>query len=954
MQAIFFGRWLRPLAGSLVLLFLVACATTILPGAGTQPVSSPNDDYAYRHLVLDNELQVLLISDPGAPKAAAALDVLVGSGDNPPGREGLAHFLEHMLFLGTDKYPEAGDYQQYIAEHGGSHNAYTSFEHTNYFFDIQAPYLEDALDRFSRFFIAPRFDEGYVGREMNAVEAEFQMGLRSDPRRGLDVLQAVMNPEHPFSQFTVGSLETLADRPGAPIRKDLLEFYEQHYSANKMRLVVFGAESLDELEAMVVPRFAPVPNRNIETGEIAAPLFAPDTLPLLVQVQPQATLRQLEVSFPVADYRSAYRSNPLGYLGNLVGHEGEGSLLARLKEEGLAESLGAGSGLGWRGGALFSVSIGLTEKGLAEKDRVLQLLFAYLEMLRQEGPQQWLYEEQSRLAELQFRYREKSEPINYASALASGMHYYAPEDILRGGSLMTDYDPAMLEELLSRVVPGNALVTLSHQSVEVDRVSPFYAVPYSAGPVTPELLQRWTAPVPDAGLALPPPNEFIAEDTSLVSATVVAGAPAKVLEETRQAVWFGQDTEFGIPRGALYINFRSPEVGEGATQAAAAVLYTALLKDAVNEFTYPAQLAGLNFDVYKHAQGISLRVSGYNDKQLLLLDRLLDAVQASSFAEQRFDNIRADLIRNLENSVAKRPSSQVIDDVREALLHGEWGEQTLVQALQVMTLAELTAWVEAFWAQATAETMLYGNYEADVVPKLAARVGELLAEGEPPALPPLRVTRIAPGESLHYPVEVDHDDAVVGWYLQGRDRSWRDRAATALTAHIIKTGFFQELRTEQQLGYVVSAFPWPQLDIPGLMLLIQSPSASAPEVTRAIDAYMDGVTGGLDEEQFLRYRKSLVAEIQRPDKNLWERAEFYWQSIAKKEFAFDGRLQLADAVSGLSLTDWSDYFTDVFREQRHSLLVVAPGREKSLPEGYGETVESAGALKARQAFYTID
>ena len=727
MQARFFRQWLRPLAGSFALLFLVACAN--LPGAGIQPVQSPNDDYAYRYLTLENELQLLLISDPGAPKAAAALDVLVGSGDNPPGREGLAHFLEHMLFLGTDKYPEAGDYQQYIAEHGGSHNAYTSYENTNYFFDIQAPYLEGGLDRLARFFIAPSFDEAYVEREMNAVEAEYQMGLRSDPRRGLDVLQAVMNPEHPFSQFTVGSLDTLADRPEARIRDDLLKFYDQHYSANKMQLVVFGAESLDELEAMVVPRFAPVPNRGTEVEAITAPLFAPEALPMLIQVQPQATLRQLEVSFPVPDYRSAYRSNPLGYLGNLVGHEGSGSLLARLKAEGLAESLGAGSGLGWRGGALFSVSIGLTEDGLAQQDRVLQLLFAYLDMLREEGPQQWLYEEQSQLAELQFRFREKANPVNYASALASGMHHLAPEDILRGSSLMTDYDPVMLEELLSYLVPVNALVTLSHQSVETDRESPFYAVPFSVQAVSSDSLQRWTAPVGDAALALPPPNEFIAEDVSLAAPDAVASAPVRVLSAGRQEVWFGQDTEFRVPRGALYINFRSPQVGESATQAAAAVLYTSLVRDAVNEFTYPALLAGLNFDVYKHAQGISLRVSGYNDKQLLLLDRLLDVVQASSFDEQRFVNIRADLIRSLENSVAKRPGSQLIDDLREALLHGEWGEQALIEALQAMTPVELSGWINAFWAQATAETMLYGNYDATVVPQLAARVGELLAVG---------------------------------------------------------------------------------------------------------------------------------------------------------------------------------------------------------------------------------
>ncbi|HAD08332.1 MAG TPA: hypothetical protein DCF62_02515, partial [Porticoccaceae bacterium] len=114
---------------------------------------SPADDRAYRYLTLDNGLAVLLISDPDTDKAAASMNVQVGSFDNPPEREGLAHFLEHMLFLGTDKYPEAGAYQKFIIEHGGQHNAYTSMENTNYFFDIEAGHLLAALNRFSRFFI---------------------------------------------------------------------------------------------------------------------------------------------------------------------------------------------------------------------------------------------------------------------------------------------------------------------------------------------------------------------------------------------------------------------------------------------------------------------------------------------------------------------------------------------------------------------------------------------------------------------------------------------------------------------------------------------------------------------------------------------------------------------------------------------------------------------------------
>ncbi|MDF1832978.1 MAG: insulinase family protein, partial [Porticoccaceae bacterium] len=122
-------------------------------GGEVSVLRSPNDERQYRYFQLDNKMKVLLISDSKAEKSAASLNVHVGSFQNPVEREGLAHFLEHMLFLGTEKYPEAGEYQAYISEHGGRHNAYTSLEQTNYFFDVDSAYLVDTLDRFAQFFV---------------------------------------------------------------------------------------------------------------------------------------------------------------------------------------------------------------------------------------------------------------------------------------------------------------------------------------------------------------------------------------------------------------------------------------------------------------------------------------------------------------------------------------------------------------------------------------------------------------------------------------------------------------------------------------------------------------------------------------------------------------------------------------------------------------------------------
>lgn len=949
MSVLFMKRVLLPVVSALV---LVACAT--VSSSSNSPAKSPNDDNQYRYLVLENNMQVLLISDPQTRKAAAALDVMVGSGDNPPGRGGLAHFLEHMLFLGTEKFPDSAEYEQYVTEHGGNRNAYTSFEHTNYFFDINEAFLPEALDRFAQFFISPKFDAQYVEREKNAVEAEYQMGLKSDGRRGLDVLQEVMNPDHPFSQFSVGSLESLADRPGASVRDDLLAFYDKHYSANMMRLVVLGSQSLDELQQLVAPLFDPVPDRSFEHDSIDAPLFTPSSLPMLVKVKPQATLRNLSVAFPIADYRDNYHAKPVSYLGNLVGHEGKGSLLSELKAEGLAEGLSAGSGLAWRGGALFSVDISLTAKGVANYQTVLALLYAYLDMLREEGPKERLYNEQAQLANLGFRFKEKVEPMGYVSALASGMHYYTSDDILRGPHLMTRYDEEMLRGLLKDIVPANSLITLDDAGVATDTVSVHYKVPYSTVKASADTISGWGEHGDLAKFNLPAANDFIAQDVSLKRISKDnPSLPKVVMEGHRQKIWFLQDDEFRIPKGASYINFRSPHVGMSADQTAAAVLYTSMLKDSVNEFAYPALLAGLSFNIYKHAQGISLRVGGYNDKQALLLDRILDTIKASDFDQQRFSNIRKDMIRSLQNSVAKRPSSQVMDDLREALLAGEWGEEAIVAALEDMDLASMKAYARLFWRDAQAEVLIYGNYERSIVKEISTKVATLLSPGLAPKTPSLKVLKVAANESLLLSADVAHDDSVVAWYLQGENNTWSDRAATALTAQIIKSGFFQQLRTEQQLGYIVSAFSWTQREVPGLVLLIQSPSDDSKAVAGAMDQFMLAVEGELDAEQFERHKTALRNEILRPHKNIWERAEFYWQSIAAHQYDFASRQSLAKALDSLTLQSWLDYYQRVFVAQKHSLQVIAPGKWGVFPAGEGKRYDSPSAVRADHGSYSI-
>ena len=160
---------------------------------------------------------MLLVSDGNADKAAAAMDVAVGHASDPPELPGLAHFTEHMLFLGTEKYPDEGSYQQFLQEHGGSSNAFTAFEDTNFYFDVQHPHLQAALDRFAQFFLCPSFTESAAGRELKAVHSENEKNLQSDGWRLNQLYKWMASEAHPYHKFGTGNLHTLRDaRRAAP------------------------------------------------------------------------------------------------------------------------------------------------------------------------------------------------------------------------------------------------------------------------------------------------------------------------------------------------------------------------------------------------------------------------------------------------------------------------------------------------------------------------------------------------------------------------------------------------------------------------------------------------------------------------------------------------------------------------------------------------------------------
>ena len=161
----------------------------------------------------------------------------------PSSYPGLAHFCEHMLFLGTEKYPDENEYNKYLSENSGGSNAYTSVDHTNYYFDVAPSAFRGALDRFAQFFVKPLFTESCVEREVNAITSEHEKNIQNDSWRIHQLEKTTSKPGHPFNSFNTGNKETLFDEVkdrGDCVRSALLDFHKKWYSANAMGLAVLG------------------------------------------------------------------------------------------------------------------------------------------------------------------------------------------------------------------------------------------------------------------------------------------------------------------------------------------------------------------------------------------------------------------------------------------------------------------------------------------------------------------------------------------------------------------------------------------------------------------------------------------------------------------------------------------------------------------------------------------
>jgi insulysin len=818
---------------------------------------------------------------------------------------------------------------QYLNANSGWANAYTAATSTNFYFEVaaashiksppansngstpslpqQSP-LYGALDRFAQFFIAPLFDPSTLDRELMAVDSENKNNLQSDSRRLLQVGKSLSNPDHHYCRFSTGNLETLRDEPkqrGIDVREEFMKFHEREYSANRMKLVVLGRESLDVLESWVVDMFWAVPNKDLPpTKWDHVPLLTEKELLTQIFVKPVMDNHNLDISFPFLAEDDLYESHPSSYLSHLIGHEGPGSALAFLKEKGWADSLFAGACPVCPGSAFFSINIGLTEDGLEHYKEVVKIIFQYISLVRETPPQEWIVDEIKQMAEVFFKFSEKTGASNFTSGISATMQTPLPREwLLSGSCLIRKFDPQQILRAMNYLRPDNFRISIASQKFPGDwnEKERWYGTEYKYEKIPQEFLAEIKLAAESnkrhEELYLPCKNEFIPKELGVakVPVDIPSKAPKLIRNDDLARVWWKKDDTFWVPKANIYISLRNPLANSTPSNDVKTELYCSLVNDLLTLSTYDATLAGLSYNLYSSSVGITLTLSGFNDKMPVLLEKLLLAMRDLEVRPNRFKVVKDLLLKGYQNWSLLEPYYQVRETMRLLTRDRHWTTNDCLAELRGLEAEDVKAFFPEFLRQMHFELLVHGNIDkADALEMTSLLTSTIeprpLCPGQFESLRGLILPENANFVYSHKLADPQNVNNCTAYFVHVGDVADRALWARALLLQqMTDEAVFSQLRTKEQLGYTV--FSGIQLSPTrvGYRILVQG-ERSTEFMDSRIDEFLLGfstVVKEMSEEEFEGHKRSLVNKQLEKHKNLREESQWLWNQIGSEYYDFD-------------------------------------------------------------------
>ena len=886
------------------------------------------DDREYKYIVLKNRLSVLLITDKECSYSAASLSVNVGSYHDPVKYQGLAHFLEHMLFMGTEKYPDENKFMEFISDNGGVNNAYTSSDHTNYFYSILNHKFKESLDIFSQFFISPLFNKNSVLKEVQAVHSEHSKNINNDGRRVFALLSHLSNKGSYYNKFSTGNLETLLkhndisninNKNLTKLRDELINFYNKYYSANIMKLVLLSNMSLQEQEKIVNKYFIDIPDKNVNP-ELVPMLRFPlknngeNVLLKYIKLVPIKLDHIIEMLWELPTKEKYYKYNIFSVLSHIIGHENEGSLYYILKNKHLILSLSTGIADEDKNITIFNITVSLTKKGFNKKDYIIASIFKYINMLLSSEINSYIYNDVKILNKQSFIYESKRDEMDTVSEYSSNMLSYDIKKVISEKRLMAEYDinvSKLLQKYIKLLKPESCIIISSSPNyanlIRIDNKNKekWYNIKYE------ELTKKIQKVDDKIDFKIPGKNIYISDNFELKPLIKDVKYPYKVYDN----YWFKQEHKFKTPLSIITLYFKCEDTFD-VYKYIALKLYIKVILETYNEHLYDAVVSSLNYNitVSRKNNAILINLSGFSQKLIRLLEFILNKLSLGIEDEQTFDHCKRKFIKVYENYIYMTSIKLAFENWSSIVDKTYIKNETKLDVINSIKFNNINN-IKSVFNRKNITCFVHGNFIHEDVDKIKNIINSseivinndnFINDIEKHTIINKSVLNSKELNSCALRVyDLEYNKSI-------DDPEWINFNISMNIFNLsIGDSFFDILRTKEQLGYVVKnsikTFGSYNKHKYCYYFFVQSNTKDPIYIQDRITKYIDNFKKSIDKIKIKELLDTFIKTLQQKKINIYEVNSDYINEILTQEYIFNRKDILVNACNKYTLNNLKDF-----------------------------------------------
>ena len=861
-------------------------------------IKSKYDNRKYKIITLKNNLEIMLISDINTDKSAISMNVGVGCFQDPDNIPGLAHFLEHMLFMGTQKYPDENDFSNYLSRNGGLYNAFTSLDKTNYHFEINPSGFKCALDKFAHFFIDPLFNKNSIDKEMNAIQSEYSKNLQNDMRRIFSILRILSKKNHPMNKFCTGTLETLKEIPKKQkidIYEQVLLFYKKWYSSNIMKLVVLDKNSLSDMEKMV-QIFSKIENKNVKFPINKTDPYCNNLNRIIIN--PINNIDKINIIWSINSNEQEYFRSLLYFICEMLNYRGDDSFISMLKKLGYIHNFNLDY-INYDNLSYYFVylNINLTKKGLQNREKVLDMVYEFFNYINSLDETMFknIFNNMMDIAVLNFMFKQNEDPLDYVMEISQNMEIYPEKYYLSGDVLMRKFKFSLIKQILKDINMNKAIHLIISKDVfalnnNKIKKEYYYGTEYI------ELPERKFSNIISKNISknikFPEKNNFIPRNLSIKCFNKKNKYPIKLLSNKLSEVWYKRDTTFKQPYTYLYMELVTPIANKDVKNNILNTLLVNIWNDILGEKLYLANIIGYYIKIYPTMEGLIININGYNDKFKNLFKDLLEEIVNGEINCNLFNIHKEALDKYYKNIQYQSPIRQAYLMVRENIISNIIHSDDKKKEIKNITYDDLINYKKELFSNLYIKYMFYGNIQKVEINSILNIVKKNINYKKITYYPKYKILKLKDKRIIYSSKSSnrkENDSAVVLLYQIGKLKH-KLYLITEVLQSIINEPFFDQLRTNEQLGYIVSTNIIYLNKTVNLVFEIQSSVKGPTFLLERIDHFLINFKDKLLKMSDLQFKSFIdsVIEIKKMKFiNMDEEFSYNYSEIKIKEYLFN-------------------------------------------------------------------